>query len=168
MKRNPQDRYSTVEGTLDWIEDAETHEQLLFIIDEENQLVFRSFLEEDIKPFIQLDDITSTEKRRKMRILYQLLPKEDSQKYYFAIEKIVEEKETDNWDEIYGLKRIPIGYGVRTTEETALEERKGEPSIETRIYTGYENMSVNVSNIIMKVADIFGIKVDGMPKIIPC
>lgn len=78
MKRNPQDRYTTVEGTLDWIEDAETHEQLLFIIDEENQLVFRSFLEEDIKPFIQLDDITSTEKRRKMRILYQLLPKEDS------------------------------------------------------------------------------------------
>lgn len=168
MKRNPQDSYSTVEGTLDWIEDNSTHERILFIIDEEKRLVFRSLLEEDIKTFIQLDNITSKERRQKMRILYKVLPKKDSQMFYFAIEKIVGEKETNNWDEIYGLERIPIGYGVRTTEETALEERKGEPSIETRIYTGYENMSVNVSSIIMKVAHIFGIEVDGMPKILPC
>ena len=168
MKRNPQDSYSTVEGTQDWIEDNGTQEKLLFIIDEENRIVFRSLLEEDIKPFIQLDNVTSKERRQKMKILYDELPKKDSQMFYFAIEKIVGEKETDDWDEIYRLERVPIGYGARTTRETALKERRGEPSIEARIYTGYENMSVSVSNIIVKVAEIFEIKVNGMPKIVPC
>lgn len=168
MKKNPDDSYSTVEGTQDWIEDNATQEKLLFIIDEEKRIVFRSLLEDDIKPFIQLDNITSKERRQKMQILYQELPKKDSQMFYFAIEKIVGEKETNEWDEIYGLERVPIGYCVRTTKETALEERKGEPSIEARIYTKYENMSVNVSSIIMKVADIFEIKANGMPKILPC
>ncbi len=75
MKRNLQDGYSTVEGTPDWIEDNSTHEKLLFVIDEERRIVFRSLLEEDIKTFIKLDDLTSSEKRKKMQVLYEELPK---------------------------------------------------------------------------------------------
>lgn len=169
MKRNPQDEYTTVEGDVNLIEDAETGEKLLFIIDEKNSLVFRSFLEEDINPFIDsYDKMSSSEKRKKKRILYEELPVKGSQMYYFAIEKIVGEKRTDTWDEIYGLPRIPIGLGARTTKETALKERNGEPSIEAFVYTKYENMAVNVSNILEQVARIFEIKIDGVPKILPC
>ena len=48
MKRNPNDKYCIIPDTVDWIEDETTKERLLFIIDEENRIVFRSLLEEDI------------------------------------------------------------------------------------------------------------------------
>lgn len=169
MKRNENDEYATVEGDVNLIEDCETGERLLFVIDEENQLVFRSFLEEDINPFINnYDNISSSEKRNKKRILYEELPVKGSQMYYFAIEKIVGERKTGAWDEIYGLPRIPIGLGARTSQATALKERKGEPSIEAYVYTNYEEMTVNVSKMVEKVAKIFEIKVNGLPRIFPC
>ncbi len=168
MKRNPNDKYCIIPDTVDWIEDETTKERLLFIIDEENRIVFRSLLEEDIKPFIQLYDASSSEKRKMMRGLYKELPKEGSQKYYFAIEKIVGEQHNETWDEIYGLPRIPIGLGVRTTFQTALKERNGKPSVEAYVFTQHVNMTIHVSNMISKVADIFEIPKYGLPKIIPC
>ena len=85
MKRNPEDKYSTTTNSM-ILEDNDTGEQIIFLIDYENRLVIRSMLEEDIKPFIdQYKDITSKEKREKRRTLYENLQKEDSQNYFFCI-----------------------------------------------------------------------------------
>ena len=168
MKRNPKDEYTTVEENEYMIEDASTEERLLFLIDEEKRIVFRSFLEEDINPFIDMYDATAKEKRQKKRILYEELPKKGSQMYFFAIEKIIGEKQTGKWDEIYGLERIPIGIGTRSTEATILELDNQKAAIQAYVYTQYENMTVDVRDVIMKVAEIFNMHIDGMPKIISC
>lgn len=168
MKRNPDDKYCSIPDTVDWIEDETTKEKLLFVIDEENRIVFRSLLEEDIKTFISQYDVSSSEKRKLMRELYEVLPKKGSQAYFFAIEKIIGEKQNEAWDEIYGLPRIPIGVGVRTTKKTALKERQYEPSIEAYVFTQHEDMTIHVSGMIMKVANIFKMPLKGFPKIISC
>lgn len=163
MKRNPKDEYTTSDEDM-FIEDAETGERLLFLIDRENRIVIRSLLEEDIKIFVQNFDTTASEKRKKLKLLYNVIPKKESQMYFFAIEKIIGEEEEGKWDSIYGLPRVPIGMGARTDECVTLSKRIG-PSIEAYLYTKEEGMSFTVSKMIEKIADYF--KIEGTAQIFP-
>lgn len=68
MKKNPNDNYYTTDNEM-ILEDGDTGEQYIFLIDRKNMLVIRSFLEEDIKPFIlNYDGVTSKERREKSLI----------------------------------------------------------------------------------------------------
>lgn len=67
MKKNPNDNYYTTDNEM-ILEDGDTGEQYIFLIDRKNMLVIRSFLEEDIKPFIlNYDGVTSKERREEKR-----------------------------------------------------------------------------------------------------
>ena len=149
MKRNETGKYITREGEV-FIEDPQTHEKHLFFIDEKEKLVIRSFLEDDIKDFVSQMDATAKEKRQKIRLLYQELPKKDSENNFFAIEKIVGEKKEDRCDEIYELKRVPIGIGG-----------KSENGLELYIYEKEKDQSVKIVDLLKKVGDYFGIQGDG-------
>lgn len=149
MKLNKTGQYITEKGK-NYIEDPETHEKHLFFIDRKNRLVIRSFLEDDIKPFIQKTEATGKEKRKKMKILYEEIPKRNSESYFFAIERILGKEKENRWDEIYELGREPIGFGVRT-----------ENQIEMFLYTKEEHNSLNVLNLLKKVGDHFNIKGEG-------
>lgn len=123
MKRNPNDHYYTTTNDI-IIEDAATEEQMIFCIDSKNRLVIRSLLEEDIKPFTdQYNGITSKERREKRRLLYENIPKEGSQMYFFCIEKIIGEEDKEKPDSIYGLLREPLGICGRSDKEITLERK---------------------------------------------
>ena len=65
MKRNPNDNYYTTDNEM-ILEDGDTGEQYIFLIDRKNMLVIRSFFEEDINPFIlNYDGVTSKERKAK-------------------------------------------------------------------------------------------------------
>lgn len=121
MKRNPDDKYYTTENDM-IIEDATTGEQMIFLIDYKNRLVIRSLLEEDIKPFTdQYEGITSKERREKRRLLYENIPEEGSELYFFCIERIIGEEDRRQRNSIYGLPREPLGICGRSDEEILLE-----------------------------------------------
>lgn len=123
MKRNPNDNYYTTTNPM-IIEDDDTGEQMIFLIDPENRLVIRSLLEEDIKPFTdQYEGITSKERREKRRLLYENIPEEGSELYFFCIERIIGEEDKEQPDSIYGLPREPIGICGRADEEIKLDGR---------------------------------------------
>ena len=159
MKKNPMDNYCIEEGQNDWIEDCESGERLLFIIDEENEIVFRSMLEEDVKKFVKgFKAATGSQKRKTMRELYEVLPKEKSQEYYFSIERIVGERKTFEWDEVYGLWREPIGIGYRSTAEENLKKHGyNEPDLEAMLYD--YNLLKRVIPSMKRVARIFNIPI---------
>ena len=118
MKRNPKDNYFTTTDEM-YIEDGDSAEQILFFIDRENRLVIRSLLEEDIKAVFLTPRLSASVKRKKMKMLYEDLPKKDSQYYYFCIEKIIGEEDKKCKDSIYGLPREIIGF-VGIDEETTV------------------------------------------------
>lgn len=156
MKKNPNDNYYTTDNEM-ILEDGDTGEQYIFLIDRKNMLVIRSFLEEDIKPFIlNYDGVTSKERREKKRVLYNELPKENSQYSYFVIEQIIGKPNKRDENSIYGLPRIPIGMGTRC-RATAVTE-KPQDAIEMYIFTKYENLAEAVSFTLKKLADFFNIE----------
>lgn len=156
MKKNPNDNYYTTDNEM-ILEDDDTGEQYIFLIDRKNMLVIRSFLEEDIKPFIlNYDGVTSKERREKKRVLYNELPKENSQYSYFVIEQIIGKPNKRDENSIYGLPRIPIGMGARC-RATAVTE-KPQDAIEMYIFTKYENLAEAVSFTLKKLADFFNIE----------
>lgn len=123
MKRNPRDNYYTTTNPM-IIEDGDTGEQMIFLIDSKNRLVVRSLLEEDIKTFIdRYNGITSKERREKKRMLYEHISEENSQNYFFCVERIkgTENKKIEN--SIYGLPREPIGLCGRSDEEVTLQSK---------------------------------------------
>lgn len=123
MRRNPNDRYSTTTNPM-VIEDDDTGEQMIFLVDDKNRLVIRSLLEEDIKPFIcQYVGLTSKERRDKRRLLYEHISESNSQEYFFCIEKIIGEEDKEDSTSIYGLPREPIGICGRSDEEVTLTEK---------------------------------------------
>ena len=72
MKKNPNDNYYTTENEI-IIEDGDTGEQQIFFMDIENGLVIRSFMEDEIDCIIsQYDNITSSEKRKRLNTIYGL------------------------------------------------------------------------------------------------
>lgn len=151
MKRNPDDKYAIEIGNENWIEDRKTNEQMLFYIDKDNKIVVRSMLEEDIKPFMNLLKISSREKREKMKILYNEIPKEKSQEIYFVIEKIVGEEKTGKWDEIYGLPRTPMGLAARIIQP----ERS---YIYANLFAKFKDYKEELFSAANTVADIFNEK----------
>ena len=156
MKKNPNDNYYTTDNEM-ILEDGDTGEQYIFLIDRKNMLVIRSFLEEDIKPFIlNYDGVTSKERREKKRVLYNELPKENSQYSYFVIEQIIGKPNKRDENSIYGLPRIPIGMVARC-RATAVTE-KPQDAIEMYIFTKYENLAEAVSFTLKKLADFFNIE----------
>lgn len=157
MKVNKKDNYFTTEDPM-VIEDGDTGEQQIFLIDRENRVVIRSLLEDDIKNFISnYDSITSKQKRDKMRLLYKVLPHKDSQYYFFAVEQIIG-KESKRWDSIYGLPRVPMGICIRFIQtENRLTTQK-EEGIEAYLYEKYTDKLISVSKMIEQLAQSFGIE----------
>lgn len=122
MKRNERDNYYTTTSDM-FIMDGDTDELLLFCFDRKNRVVIRSLLQEDIKPFVQIADISSKNKRQKLKVLSEVIPKKESQLYYFVIERILGDEYTGKEDAIYGLPREPIGFAGRCDEEVTLTSR---------------------------------------------
>lgn len=164
MKKNPNDNYFKTDNDM-ILEDGDTEEQMIFLIDRENMIVVRSFLEEDIKPFIiNFDGVTSKQKKEKMRLLYSELPKENSQYSYFVVEKVLGKRPSKkNIDAIYGMPREPIGMGARY--RTSAMTTKVQEAIELYLYTKNEEFAGPVSKIIEELAEFFNI--EGNAKIFP-
>lgn len=111
MRRNVSGKYEVTEGEM-LIKDTESGEEMLFLLDEENKLVIRSLLEEDIKPVVSILKITSSEKRKSMKTLWEMIPQQGSENYAFVAEKIV----GNNSDNCYEKDRVIIGVGFRETD----------------------------------------------------
>lgn len=149
MKVNKSGLYIVTEDSI-FIEDPKTKERQLFLLDRENKIVLRSMTENDIKLFISKMEITSSQKRKKMRLLSFELPKPDSQFYFYVAEKIVG-KEGKSWNSIYEQKRIPIGLGARDSNNT---------SIEMSIYDCEKEHSHNVLRLVAELGKYYGINGD--------
>lgn len=157
MRRNPRDKYYLTEDSR-VLEDADSGEQHVFVIDPTERIVIRSMLEEDIKVFISnFDNISSKEKRMRMRELYGILPKKNSQYNFFVIELIVGKEDPKKWDSIYGLKRIPIGLGGRYRTGNSKIQLEYHEGIEMYVYDKYADKMPAVSKMLKKVADLLGI-----------
>lgn len=156
MKRNPEDNYSTTTNSM-ILEDDDTGEQIIFLIDSENRLVIRSMLEEDIKPFIDQYNITSKEKREKRRTLYENISKEDSQNYFFCIERIIGEEDKDDPTSIYGLPREPIGVGGRSDEVIMLDKRI-DSEISAFLYEFNEPIGRCIDDMLPSIAEYLKVK----------
>ena len=102
MKLNNNGMYRVTEGEM-FIEEPNSGEKMLFLLDAKNKLVVRSMLEDEIKDVISKAETTNSEKRKMMRYLSENLPKEDSQFYFFVAEKIVEEPKNKNWNHFFDV-----------------------------------------------------------------
>ena len=138
MKRNPEDNYSTTTNSM-ILEDDDTGEQIIFLIDPENRLVIRSMLEEDIKPFIDQYNITSKEKIEKRRTLYENISKEDDP------------------TSIYGLPREPIGVGGRSDEVIMLDKRI-DSEISAFLYEFNEPIGRCIDDMLPMIAEYLKVK----------
>ena len=84
MKKNPNDNYYTTTNPI-VIEDGDTAEQMIFLINAKNRLVIRSLLEEDIKSFVDhYKGVTSKEKgeKRKEESVIRKYPREKFTKLF--------------------------------------------------------------------------------------
>lgn len=149
MRINETGQYKVTEGEL-FIVDPETGERLLFCVDREKGIVIRSMTEQDIKEVVSNMDASSSEKRKKMKLLWQEIPKKGSELYFFVAEKIIEEDNETSWNRVYELQRHPIGLGVRSDQ-----------TIEVDIYENDKAKSMDVLKLVNQVADYFGIKGKG-------
>lgn len=157
MKRNADDNYYTTTNPM-IIEDGDTGEQMIFLIDSKNRLVIRSLLEEDIKPFTnQYRDITSKERREKQRFLYENIHSKDSQMEFLCIEKIIGEEDKEDPTSIYGLPREPLGIGGKADEEIMLQGKR-EAEIGAFLYDFDEHIANCVDEMLSIVAKYLGVK----------
>lgn len=145
MKQNQCGKYWAVEGEY-FLEDPESKEKILFILEAESKLVVRSMLEEDIKPATDLVKKTNSQKRELRRILWNSLPEKNSQHVFHVAEKIIADKETKNF---YSAPREIIGFGAINKQE-----------IEINIYKHEENAE-DILRIVKKVAKAYGIEGEG-------
>lgn len=158
MKVNETGKYLVTEGEM-YIQDVETKERLIFLLDKKNMLVIRSMLEDDIKSFVDRSNSTSKEKRERKRMLYQTLPQKDSELYFFVIEKIIGKSSKNKWNGVYELDRVPIGIACRAENENNIGVfRKPNEGIEALIYDGEENNAENVLKMVKQLGNHFGIQ----------
>ena len=68
MKMNSTGAYDVLEDGI-FIEDPDTEERMVFLIDPKGGVVLRSMLEEDIKAAVNIMDVSRSQKRKKMKIL---------------------------------------------------------------------------------------------------
>lgn len=147
MKINESGLYEVTEGEM-FIEDIETGERMVFLLDQNSGIVIRSLTEQDIKPAISMLNTSSKDKRNKKRILWQEVPKKGSEEYIFVAEKII----GNNSDNLYEKDRKIIGFGARE-----------EQSININVCA--DNESTKVLKLVTKLAEYYGIK--GEPYFIP-
>lgn len=157
MRKNPKDNYYTTDNDI-IIEDGDTGEQMIFFIDKENGLVIRSFMEDEINCIIsQYDNITSSEKRKKKRLLREELPKENSQYNYFVIEKIEGENlKRKRLNTLYSLPRTAIGLGMRYWVGNG--QIKPHEEIELYIYEKDKQFTFPAKQALTKLTQKLGLK----------
>lgn len=165
MRKNSKDRYYRLGKNRMVIQDADSGEYLLFYVDRENMIVFRSMLEEDAKTVISRLKVSSSEKRKRLKVLADVLPMKNSQNYFFVIEEIQpidyfkDNFKSEEWDWIYGYPRRPIGLGVRNRVETGyLKDFKKDENIEAILFDQYESRVEEILSIIKKVGKYYGIE----------
>ena len=153
MKKNPNDNYYTTTNPI-VIEDGDTAEQMIFLINAKNRLVIRSLLEEDIKSFVDhYKGVTSKEKREKKRVLYENIPEKNSQNYFFCIEKINGIGDNENDDSIYGLPREPLGICIVTDEEVDLQGRRKPSELGAFLYDFNNEIANQVDDMLPIIAN---------------
>ena len=108
MKMNSTGDYEVLNDGL-FIQDPETEEKMVFLLDPKGKVVLRSMLEEDIKEAVNIMDISRSQKRRKMKFLFNCIPKKGSENYFFVAEKILESGE----ENLYAKERKIVGFGAR-------------------------------------------------------
>lgn len=140
MKRNESGQYGIDDDMF--IEDIETGESMVFLLNPEEKLVIRSLLEHDIKPAVNILDVSSSEKRKKMKLLWDIVPKVNSQNYVFVAERIIG-NESQN---LYENERELIGLGVRENEQIHLTICK------------HEEKSMALLKMIKQLAKYYGIE----------
>lgn len=157
MKKNPNDNYFMTEDEIR-IEDGDTGEQMIFFIDKENGLVIRSFLEDEINDVInKYDNVTSSEKRKKKKILNEELPKEGSQYNYFIIEKINGENlKRKRLNTLYSLPRTAIGLGRRYWIGNG--QIRPHEEIELYIYEKDKKFTFSAKQALTKLTQKLGLK----------
>ena len=111
MKMNRTGGYEILDDGV-FIQDPNTGERMVFLLDEKGKVVFRSMLEEDIKEAVNIMDISRSQKREKMRFLWKCIPKKGSEKFFFVAEKILESHEENPYEK----GRKIIGLGLRTDD----------------------------------------------------
>ena len=98
-------------------------------------------LENDIKEAVNIMDISRSQKRKKMRFLFNCIPKKGSETIFFVAEKILDGEETNP----YERKRKIIGFGARL-----------DANIEINVWE--EKFSTRILALVNKLGDYFGIK----------
>ena len=157
MKQNESGMYELTKGEP-FIVDPDTGKKQLFLIDSQKKIVIRSMLENDIDIFISKMDMTSSEKRKKKRLLYEELPKQNSEFYFFAVERIVDEiEDSEPWYEVYGHDRIPIGIGARE-QPNSIIDKKSEKEIELLVLASETKHSSKVLELLKELAKTLGIE----------
>mgnify|MGYP004523803267 FL=1 len=157
MKKNQNDNYFTTDNDI-ILEDGDTGEQMIFFIDKENGLVIRSFMEDEVKYIIsRYDNITSSEKRKKRKILNEELMKKESQYNYFVIEKIEGENlKRKRLNTLYGLPRTAIGLGMRYWAGNG--QIKPHEEIELYIYEKDKQFTFPAKQSLTKLTQKLGLK----------
>lgn len=157
MKKNQNDNYFTTDNDI-ILEDGDTGEQMIFFIDKENGLVIRSFMEDEVKYIIsRYDNITSSEKRKKRKILNEELMKKGSQYNYFVIEKIEGENLTrKRLNTLYGLPRTAIGLGMRYWSGNG--QIKPHEEIELYIYEKDKQFTFSAKQSLTNLTQKLGLK----------
>ena len=143
MKMNSTGDYEVLNDGL-FIQDPETKEKMVFLLDPKGKVVLRSMLEDDIKDAVSIMDISRSQKRKKMKFLFNCIPKKGSENYFFVAEKILESGE----ENLYAKERKIVGFGART-----------DNSIEINVWE--KEFSTRVLGLVSKLADYFEIK--GLP-----
>ena len=157
MKKNQKDNYFTTDNDI-ILEDGDTGEQMIFFIDKENGLVIRSFMEDEVKYIIsRYDNITSSEKRKKRKILNEELIKKGSQYNYFVIEKIEGENlKRKRLNTLYSLPRTAIGLGMRYWVGNG--QIKPHEEIELYIYEKDKKLTFPAKQALTKLTKQLGLK----------
>ena len=140
--------YDVLEDGI-FIEDPETEERMIFLLDPKGGVVLRSMLEEDIKGAVSIMDASRSQKRKKMKILWDYIPKKGSEAFFFVAEKILDGEETNPYEK----ERKIIGFGARV-----------DASIEINVWE--EEFSTRILVLVNRLADYFGIK--GRPFLQSC
>ena len=148
MKMNSTGAYDVLEDGI-FIEDPDTEERMVFLIDPKGGVVLRSMLEEDIKAAVNIMDVSRSQKRKKMKILWDYIPKKGSEAFFFVAEKILDGEETNPYEK----ERKIIGFGARV-----------DASIEINVWE--EEFSTRILVLVNRLADYFGIK--GRPFLQSC
>lgn len=147
MKVNKSGLYEHSEGEV-LITDTETSEQLIFIMDQENGIVLRSMLEDDLKNVKAILHGTHRDRRRKFRELCNEIVKKGSEKKYFVAEKMADTGKEDKYEE----ERTLIGYGQRINRNISINVKE-------------DDKGMSVLNLVKKLAKY--LEIDGFAGLVP-